>query len=419
MPRTVASYLGLRKIPRVELLFVLICGLACVALALLPSGFEGAAQQRGQSVRARVTAVDDSQRHVIGLTNIGEQIMRIEILSGDYRGRSFDTVNHFLGKLDFDKVYREGDTVFAVIDSSGGEVVQPRVIDRYRLNIQGLLVAVFILLLVGYAGWTGLKAIVSFFFTALLLWKVMLPGLLKYFDPIAFSLLIVAVLTGVIIFLVAGFTRKGAVAFLGAFAGVLLTCALSVVFGRYFRIPGEIKPFAETLLYTGFPALDLAEIFLAGIFIASSGAVMDISMDVSASMAEIVAREPRIGALELIASGFRVGRAVIGTMTTTLLLAYSGGYSTLLMVFIAQGIPLGNILNIQYVSAEILHTVVGSFGLVSVAPLTALIGGALFTRKAVLRRKAVSEGAAAAVAGAAAGDAAVPSASADRPQPVA
>ena len=79
------------------------------------------------------------------------------------------------------------------------------------------------------------------------------------------------------------------------------------------------------------------------------------------------------------------------------------------MVFIAQGIPLGNILNIQYVSAEILHTVVGSFGLVSVAPLTALIGGALFTRKAALRRKAVSEGAAAAVAGVPVGDAAVPS----------
>ena len=35
-----------------------------------------------------------------------------------------------------------------------------------------------------------------------------------------------------------------------------------------------------------------------------------------------------------------VGRAAMGTMTTTLLLAYSGGYVALLMVFMAQGTPL-------------------------------------------------------------------------------
>jgi uncharacterized membrane protein len=67
----------------------------------------------------------------------------------------------------------------------------------------------------------------------------------------------------------------------------------------------------------------------------------------------------------------------MGTMTTTLLLAYSGGYIALLLVFMAQGTPIINILNLKYVSAEILHTIVGSFGLVTVAPLTALISGTL------------------------------------------
>ena len=35
----------------------------------------------------------------------------------------------------------------------------------------------------------------------------------------------------------------------------------------------------------------------------------------------------------------------------------------------------------QYVSAEILHTLVGSFGLVTVAPFTALASGFLFVKK--------------------------------------
>ena len=60
-------------------------------------------------------------------------------------------------------------------------------------------------------------------------------------------------------------------------------------------------------------------------------------------------------------------------MTTTLLLAYSGSSITMMMTFIAQGVPLPVILNNSYVSSELFHTVVGSFGLVTVAPLTALI----------------------------------------------
>ena len=64
-----------------------------------------------------------------------------------------------------------------------------------------------------------------------------------------------------------------------------------------------------------------------------------------------------------------------------MLLAYSGGYIALLMVFMAQGTPIYNILNYKYVAAEIIDTVVGSFGLVSVAPLTALASGVLLTRR--------------------------------------
>ncbi|HHW56461.1 MAG TPA: YibE/F family protein [Clostridia bacterium] len=40
-----------------------------------------------------------------------------------------------------------------------------------------------------------------------------------------------------------------------------------------------------------------------------------------------------------------------------------------------------NTLNLNYIAAEILHTLVGSFGLITVGPLTALIGGYVFTKK--------------------------------------
>ncbi len=157
-------------------------------------------------------------------------------------------------------------------------------------------------------------------------------------------------------FLVAGTNKKGIVAFLGAMSGIAITCAMAIIFGNLFNIHGAIKPFSETLLYSGFAHLNLTEIFLAGIFISSSGAVMDISMDIAASQAEVINHNPNISSKKLRQSGFEVGKAVVGTMTTTLLLAYSGGFSALLMVFIAQGTPMTNILNLNYVSGVLLHT---------------------------------------------------------------
>ncbi len=45
------------------------------------------------------------------------------------------------------------------------------------------------------------------------------------------------------------------------------------------------------------------------------------------------------------------------------------------------GSPFISILNINYIAADILHTLVGSFGLVPVAPITAITGGYAYTRE--------------------------------------
>lgn len=90
---------------------------------------------------------------------------------------------------------------------------------------------------------------------------------------------------------------------------------------------------------------------------------------------EVVQKKTNISKKEAILSGIAIGRAACGSTTTTLLLAYSGSYIALLMVFMAQGTPIELILNYKYVAAKIVHTIVGSFGLITVAPLTAITSG--------------------------------------------
>ena len=164
-----------------------------------------------------------------------------------------------------------------------------------------------------------------------------------------------------------------------------IAAVLGVIFTDLFRIHGAVMESSESLLYAGYQNLDLTLIFMASIFLGSSGAVMDLSVDICSAVHEVVEKRPDIGPREAIASGFAVGRAACGSTTTTLLLAYSGSYVALLMVFMAQGTPVEFILNYKYVAAEIAHTVVGSFGLVTVAPLTAITSGLLLTRRTAER----------------------------------
>lgn len=365
-----------------DLLLVILLALMSAAIFFWPSEFNTDTEK--DTLRVKVSILETNNELVVqtGIIKTGTQQLTIRILEGRFSGKEIQAANQLMGRMEFDKFFIPGDKALTVLnmDKEGGTILSANVVDHYRLNVEIWLLLLFIIFLIGFAGWIGLKAILSFIFAGLSIWKILLPGFLHGYNPILLSLFIVCLLTGAIIFLVAGITRKGAVAFLGSMSGVGITCMMALIFGSLFNIHGAIKPFSETLLYSGFSHLDLTDIFLAGIFISSSGAVMDIAMDIAASQAELYAQNPGLSSRQLIKSGFSVGRAIVGTMTTTLLLAYSGGFSALLMVFIAQGTPMVNILNLNYVSGEILHTLVGSFGLVLVAPLTAIIGGWIFAR---------------------------------------
>lgn len=135
----------------------------------------------------------------------------------------------------------------------------------------------------------------------------------------------------------------------------------------------------RVLLYAGFEALDLTAIFQAGIYLACSGAILDLAIDISSALDEIVVNSPTITRKSLIKSGLTIGKSIVGSQTTTLLLAYMGSYISIMMVYMAQGTPLLNILNSKMIAAEILHTFIGCIGLVMVSPLTSVICGFAYT----------------------------------------
>lgn len=363
---------------------VLVCIAAIVLLILIPTGFEDAVIYK-ETVRCAARVLDVNNERIIdsGLIRTGEQTCTVEFLEGDFKGRTAEGVNMLSGSMEQDKIFAEGDKAMVLIHHNGDEILSVSMIDHYRLRLELILAAAFVLFLILVAGKTGIRAVLSFILTILMLWKVLVPLYLKGFDPVFAGICITLLLTALILALVYGFDRKWAAAFIGSGTGVMVTCVLGILFTYLFKIHGAIMPNSESLLYAGYQHLNLTRIFMASIFIGASGAVMDLAVDITSAVNEVVEKKPDISVKEAIRSGMNVGRATMGTMTTTLLLAYSGGYIALLMVFMAQGTPIYNILNYKYVAAEIADTIVGSFGLVSVAPLTALASGVLLAGKKV------------------------------------
>ncbi len=357
-------------------------GVFIVLLALLwwiPTGFQKQIYVNSEGVKAKVVEVNNKGVYSTGMIQQGDQRCTIEILEGEHKGQQVEGMNLLTGKLEFDKMFKPGDEAWVLLElDSSNEIIFANMVDYYRIDQQIFLIGLFVILIIAFSGFTGVRTLLSFSFALFSIVKILIPCLLKGIPPLLVALMVGNLLTVITLLLVAGCNKKAYTAIISSMICSLMTCLLAVVFGDLFKMHGAVMDWSESLLYAGYQHLDLTAIFQAGIYLACSGAILDLSIDISAALDEVIKNNPSVSRANLIKSGLSIGKSVVGSQTTTLLLAYMGSYITILMVYMAQGTPLMSILNSQKVSSEILHTFVGCIGLVLVSPLTAIICGIVY-----------------------------------------
>jgi len=354
---------------------LVVCGLLC----LLPDPYLNVSSTFPRA-KVRIDAVDNSMLDAIGITYSGVQPCTVTVLDGAHRGQQCRSFNYLNSALDKDKLFVPGDTAWAMLQEQNGQLAVT-LIDHYRLDAELMMVSLLALALIAFGGVVGSGAMVSLVASAVIVWKLLIPLLLRGIDPIAAAFVTVVVLTIIIDLLVAGFTRRCWVAICGSLAGTLVTCGASLLLTWLLKLDGGDLPYVVPLLAQSSMGIDTRALYIGMMFLANSGALMDLSMDLSVSLEEIRFHTPEISRGALMRSGLAVGRSVLGTMTTTLMLAYSGNYLSMLMYFVGQGTPLLDILNLKYIASQLLNTLVGSFGLVAAAPLTALIASIAYGKQ--------------------------------------
>ena len=194
--------------------------------------------------------------------------------------------------------------------------------------------------------------------------------------------LLTAVLsTAVTLLLLNGQSKKTAGAILASTTGVLCSLILFGVMSALIHIDGFCSSDTEGLLLINENTnLQIHDVLFASVLIASLGAIMDVGMSIVSALYEIYMHNPALSAGELYHSGIEIGKDMIGTMTNTLILAFTGSAFVTLLVFFSYQVQFNQLINSNYLSIEIAQGICGTFGIVLTIPAASGIMALLLTR---------------------------------------
>ncbi len=201
-------------------------------------------------------------------------------------------------------------------------------------------------------------------------------------SPFVAATLTSVIVTVVVMSLIGGCSYKTLCSVLGTVTGVLIAGATAYLFGYLGHISGLNVDDVETLAFIAQNSrLDVAGVLFSGILIASLGAVMDVSMSIASTIAEIHANSPELDFKRLFRSGIHVGRDMMGTMSNTLILAFAGGSINTLIIIYSYNMPYLEFMNQYAIGIELLRGISGSIGVILTVPVVSAISAFLMTRK--------------------------------------
>ena len=203
------------------------------------------------------------------------------------------------------------------------------------------------------------------------------PMVLRGMGPVAAAVIMSVIVLAATMYLINGWTKKSLAAFGATLGGILTACLAAILFGHAVNLSGYNVSNIENLMFVAQNTLiDVGQILFAGILFASLGAVMDIAMDVTAACAELERHKPDISRKALFTAGMNVGRDVMGTMSTTLILAFFGGSLGVWLLDYAYDLPYLQLINSNAVGIEIMKGFSASFGVIFTVPIAAALSAA-------------------------------------------
>ncbi len=313
--------------------------------------------------KVKHVATEDTIDRFENRDHLNTQDMEAVIKNGDLKGKKISITNEYSDSSAYDNKYRVGSEVFVSIKDDRKQEPLTGTIQSVKRDQYVLLVAwVFILTLLFVGRKQGVFAVISLAVNAAILSYALDVYLNTGVSLLWICGISVVIFTVISLLLVNGINEKTFAAIiatlLGTFVSLLITYFVMELTNdsglRYEEMQFLTKPYRM--------------VFLAGLFIGSLGAVMDVSITLVSSIFGLYEKKPEISVKALQASGFEIGKDIMGTMTNILFFAYISGSIPMLILYFKNASPIGFTLSMN-LSLELARALAGGIGIVITIPI--------------------------------------------------
>jgi uncharacterized membrane protein len=288
-----------------------------------------------------------------------------ELKNGEEKGQLIHITNEYSSSGAYDQEYHVGNKLFVSIDTNTDEntdltgTIKDVKRDQHVLFIAWIFI--FSLLIVGKK--QGLFSIISLAVNAVLLSY----ALDVYLNNSDMSLLLICsisviLFTVISLLLVNGFNEKTYAAIVATLLGTFISLLITYL---VMRLTAENGLRYEEMQFLTRP---YRTVFMAGVFVGSLGAVMDVAITMSSSIFGLYDKNNNIPVKALKTSGMDIGKDIMGTMTNILFFAYISGSIPILILYLKNASPLTFTLSMN-LSLELARALSGGIGIVLTIPI--------------------------------------------------
>jgi uncharacterized membrane protein len=252
-------------------------------------------------------------------------------------------------------------------DSANGKPYQ--ITDHQRGTQLWMLVAAFVLAVLAFGRWRGLRALLGLAVSFAILLLFIVPGILAGESPLLVAIVGASAIMLTVLYLTNGVNVETSIAVLGTLAALALTGLLAAVFTGITSLTGIASDDASYISVT-YPSVDMRGLLLAGILIGALGVLDDVTVTQAATVTELAIANPSYTPRQLYRAATRIGRAHIASVINTIILAYAGASLPVLLLLVAGRTPTGQLLTEQLMAQELVRSGVGTIGLITAVPIT-------------------------------------------------
>ena len=331
--------------------------------------------------QAEVVEIVEEGTIALGSQNQRFQVMMVEILDGDWAGITLEIDYGRRQLLTSDRMLEVGEKVLVDVGRAPDGSLNAYFIDFERATPILWLAITFVGFVLLVSGWQGLRGLVGMAASLAVILLFIIPEVLQGGDPVWVSVAGSFVLLAVSLYLIYGWGWKTHAAVLGMTVSLVLTALLANFFVDLTRLSGFGNEDAIYVVQQLNITLNLRGLVLAGVIIGALGALDDLVITQASVAFELYDTDPSLGLGQLYRKAMSVGKDHIAAMINTLVLAYAGAALPTLLLFSLTQQSFLTLINLEFVTEEIVRTLVGSIGLILAAPVTTLIASYLATRR--------------------------------------